>query len=443
MIALWAMLLVALAAPLELDTVLERVDAELPYLVAAEARVVEAEARLQAARGAFDPSVRGEGALGFGKDPRQIAQATVGGKTPVGFAWEAGWKVGLGDVPPDEYSAATDAGGAWVAKAKLPLLDGLGLGAERLDRDVAALGVDGANQDLANERLRWHLAATEAYWSWVGAGARLTIAEELLAMAESRAAGIAREVAAGSRARIELLDNERVLFERREKVAAARGYLAISAQKLSLYYRDADGAPRVPSDEELPGPPAGGPGERSVEADVEAAMARPGVLALELEVEALERTLRAQRNRVLPELGLVLEHTEPLASDQRETVAGASLDLPLLNRKDRGKRDQAEAKLAAARAKLQALRDGVRADVLSAHATAEAVGQRVVATEQARTRAEEVARLERRRFELGQGELFTLLLREEKVVQAQEKAIDAAVAARRVEAELRALTGRE
>ena len=85
---------------------------------------------------------------------------------------------------------------------------------------------------------------------------------------------------------------------------------------------------------------------------------------------------------------------------------------------------------------LRRLRDQANAEVRAAHAQLRAAERRVDLTDKGRARAEQVAAMERRRFELGSAELFTVLLREEKVAKARKAAVDAVLASRLAEAEL-------
>lgn len=434
------MLLFAHAAPLQLDEVLDAVDARIPTLAAAEAQLEVAEAKLLSKRGAFDPYLSAKASTYISKDPRQIVDTSVSGDTLLGVRWLVGYRAGLGQFPAYDGDAETYAGGEMVAGVDVPLLRGMWRGEARTDRDAATWRLRSEEQLLEATRIEVRLVASAKYWKWVGAIRKLEVDEELLRIAENRATVLQREVEAGSRARIHLLDNERVLLERQANVAESSAKAESAAYELSVYLRLADGQVTVPSADRAP--PITPPMPRSLEDDIGALSGRPDLVAMEHELKALDQEIRGARNGLLPDLSVSVAHAQPVRQAPAETIVGVSVSTSLVARKQRGDLNQLSSKSRAVESKLGGSRDKAIADVQAGHAELLGAIERSERLQDAAARSAEVAGMEARRFELGGSDLFDVLQREEKLAKARKQAIDAAVTARLVDARINALIGR-
>ncbi|MFT5460691.1 MAG: hypothetical protein ACI9K2_007211, partial [Myxococcota bacterium] len=179
-----------------------------------------------------------------------------------------------------------------------PLLEGLGLGAERAKLLDGRLGQQSAEASLDDKRIQVRRKAEEAWWKWVAAGASAQVALRQLELAVERDRALQVEVREGSRAPIEQLDNERVLYERRGKLALVEQKRDTAALVLSLWYRDADGLPVVPAPDQLPALAPPGLSERGLQADVASAEQRPDLRVLQAEVQRGEVAAARGRNLV-------------------------------------------------------------------------------------------------------------------------------------------------
>lgn len=427
MTGLWLVwsLITAAAAPVTLDEVLASADARAPVLAAAAAKVDEAEGKRLATRGAFDPVLGGK-LGGYALEyPRTVAEASLAVRTPLGPSLEGGWSLGDGAFPAYDGDRETGAQGElWIAAAA-PVLDGLGLGPERAAALVADAGVALAEADRDGARVSTRRKAAEAWWKWVAAGAKLTVEEELLAIALRRDAALAREVAEGARPRVEQLDNERVVLDRRAKVADATQDLEVAAQALSVWLRDADGRPRLPARDELPQLGVLEAGAAEGDASRAQVLTRPDLRAWDALIAAADVEVGRAANAMLPDLGVYGAALRDLADAQTELQAGATLKVPTLMRKERGERDRT----LALRARLEAQRaqaaDQAIAEWEAARAAVEATRQRVGWAERSESAATEVLALEERRFELGGGDLVQLLIREQNLAAARRSLVEA------------------
>ncbi len=417
----------AWAAP-SLDEVLSAVDARVPQLAAAEAKLREAEAKLLKSRGAFDPVLKGKIGRYGGKDPRDLGNVEVMVPTAFGPSVELGYSVGRGDFPPYDGDRETPEGGEWRVAAEFPLLDGLGLPEARAElwRARASVALAGAKQD--SERLKVRLKAAQAYWKWLSSVAKRQVEANLLDQAQDRDVALRRQVDEGTRARLDQVDNERALFQRRDALAQADLDVARSALVLSLWYRDAQARPIViEADEETRFETS----ERSVpalEQDLERVDLRPDLRSLDALLEAARVDRARAANALWPDLSLSGEAIRPLRPEEKpELFAGASVKLPVAMRKERGQKAQADAALEGLQERRRATFDGARAEVQAVRVALQTSWQRVGWTRDGEDRAAEVVRLERRRFELGGGDLFQLLARERNLATAQKDAIEAAL----------------
>ena len=437
---MWLLLFAsALAAPLTLDEVLDRVDERVPQLAAAEARLHEAEAKVLSKRGAFDPVLSGKGSVYTTKYPRSQLNTSLSAATPWGPSLELGWARGIGDFPAYDGQYETVENGELYGSLTVPLLDGLGYGKDRASVDGMRAAQAGKQAALVDVQRKLRLVAAKRYWAWVAACQALEVAERQLELAQKRNAAFQREVEVGSRAQLDLLDNERALLERQSELAYAQQKVHLSALDLSLLLRDGAGAPRVPARDEAPEHwPALMP-LPSEARDLTALSWRPdrSKLAAELQQATVEE--RRAQNGVLPKLNVSATSIQPLQDGEpTELVGGVSFEAPVAFRESVGERRAATARVAAAREELRALDDQIRVEIDGALETRRLAEVRADAARLAAQRAEQVLQMERRRFELGGSDLFKLLLREEYLGKAQKTAVEAEYALRVADAAVRA-----
>ena len=437
----WLLLPLAWGAELTLDDVLESVDERVPALSEAVQKQRAAEGKALASRGAFDPKLVGKGKA-YADDPydRNLLEGYLSARAPIGAELRAGWRYGVGDFPAYDGEYTGDQGEVFVG-GELDVLDGLLYGDDRVVRDVADAMLLSATADLDMKRVLARRKATESYWKWVAAGRALAVEQSILQLAEQRVGMLRRQQEEGSRPLFDVIDNERVLFERQEAVIANQQKLRVAGVELSLWWRDARGDPQVPGDDLLPPewPPL--PESSRLDEDLERSLGRPDVAAVQAVREAAEAERKRAGNARLPDLTVGGEVNQDPGYDKTELIGTVELGSSLLLRKERGSYDAAAAEVMRVEARLRGTRDRVRADVLAAHAVRDTAYDRVEAAKNASDRATEVVRLERRRMELGSTDLFQLLLREDKLEKARKNLVEAELQLRLAEAAVQAAVG--
>ena len=164
------LLLATALASVELTDVLDRVDARVPQLAAAQSEIEAAQAKLLGARGAFDPQLVGKGSAYGGKDPRSVLTTGVELDSILGVGGSVGYRRGTGDFPAYAGDDITGDAGEWVGRIEVPLLQGLGFGAERARLEGAARSVDVKEASRDAKRVELRAKASAAYWKWVADG---------------------------------------------------------------------------------------------------------------------------------------------------------------------------------------------------------------------------------------------------------------------------------
>lgn len=425
------------AAPLELGEVLSSAAERSPLVDRAAQELAKAEAARLGARGAYDLGWSASGlAVPVGEYDYLTAESGLTQLTPLwGAQLDAGYNLGVGAVPDYYGELATGPAGELSAGLTVPLLKDRAIDAERAALQAAGARVEAAEAIVDTARLVVTRDASLAYWRWVSAGQRLALAEELLQIAIARDAAIAARVVAGDLPEVDRLDNERIILERQARRAEAERGLVAAEQELSLYLRDEEGRPLVPSRDRLPeafpqpSPPAAG---AAAELAQQALQARPELAQLERALAEAEVNARLAENSLLPKLdvkGGVAQTLGPPGTtpDATEVKVGVAMGVPLQRREAQGKLDSARAEVLKLEADRRWLEDRVVAEVTRSLVAVETAYQRWEAT----TRSVELARqlevAEQARFALGDADLLRVYQREQIFADAVLAEVDASL----------------
>lgn len=416
---------------LTLNEVLQSVERHFPQLNAARAEQEAAQGEALSARGAFDPllRVRGSGvAAGYYRSGR--LDAVIEQPTPLwGTTLFAGYRLGLGSFPDYEGKQETNSGGELRAGVQIPLLRNGQSDRRRANIERAEQGRVIADKTL--EQQKWELMriASHRYFDWMAAHQRLAVARNLLAIAERRDAQFKRRLEQGDVSRIDRIDNQRIIEQRRGFLLSQQRAVENTSIELSLYMRGEDGkalerldgysAP----DFAAPRPP----NEAALSEDIARAVSvRPEIARFKAQSLQNDAELRFSRNQLLPGLDLTVGVSKDLGAGlyQRmptELEVGLSFDLPLLLRASRGK-------LAAIRRlDLQArfAEERIRADVKDAFSALRTAYERLKVVTEELALSSEVEQAERQKFEAGDSSLIFVNLREQTTAETALKKIEA------------------
>lgn len=408
--------------PLSLDEVLAASLRAFPGLLSTEQRKQVAEGEYQTAEGGFDTLVTSQNRWSVaGIYENQFND--VGIEQPTGL-WGAtffgGWRRGAGDYPVYEGKSQTADSGEARLGVKIPLWRNREIDSRRAKLQQAELGKLIANHDYDKALLDLRRLVSVRYWDWVMAGQRLKVADRLLQIAEQRDAGIRKRAAAGDIADFEALDNQRAILERRERRVAAQRLLEQSAIQLSLYWRDAEGQPQLPSSELLPdGFPSQEPALNldMAEAISTAQSLRPELKRLMLQKRQTETELELQNNQRAPGVDVSIMGAKDLGySSQKinrdELYMGLNIDIPLQQRAAGGRAQSAAANLQRLKWDQQLLEDRINNEIQDALSSIDAARKRVAISREQWRAAQKLEEGEQSRFELGDSTLLFVNLRE-------------------------------
>ncbi len=447
---------------LEVQSVVDSVQAALPTLVAVERERDAANAELLAAEGGFDPTLRARGTiLPVGYYRYGTVDVTVEQPTPlwgsslfVGYRFGGPLVQGSAGVPDYYGNLQTNTAGELRAGVSIPLLRNGWIDRRRASIQSRSQGVRMAEAELERARIDATRAATVRYWDWVSAGQKLEVARALLRVARERNDGLVIRANAGDLPRYEAQDNTRAVLSRESGVVGAQQALRRAAIELALFYRDREAQPIVPADASLPrtmpSPDAAYTLAASEPAREAAAIAaRPELRRF----EALRAQARVEvdlaNNQLLPQVDLVGQVSQDLGasfstSDSRgrpEVSAGVTIEVPIVMRQQFGRLRAAEAALARIDAQRAFARDRVVADVRDAVAALRAALERAEITEREVQVATQVEQAERERFRQGDSNVFLVNQREQARAEAEVRRVDAIADWLRARAAFRAAIG--
>jgi outer membrane protein TolC len=414
---------------IHVEDVIASVRERYPLLLSALADRDIAEADVLSAEGRFDLTLRSRfdsDSLGYYSNRRFDAWI----EQPLssqGMSLYSGYRVGDGEFASYDGKLETRSLGEFRAGFRLPLLRDRSIDSRRGELAKARIGRKLADLSVDQQRLAVLNTAISRYWTWVALGHRLTATRSVLEIAEVRQKLLEEGVSAGQLPRIEAVDNERAILQRRSTAVEAERAFQQSAIELSLFYRDSGGTPVVAALEQVPSrfPEPTVNGAPDLTADIGLALERrPEIARLKSQSDQNEVDVRLARNSAKPAVDVVAGFFSESGSGPQvlrgpqEFRAGLSFEFPLRNRTARGKQAAAEAKARQIEIRLGFLRDQVTAEVRDAASAVAAARARLELLGEEVRVSRELEEAERTRFELGEGTLFMLNIREQATLDA-------------------------
>lgn len=420
---------------LSLPELVRSVEARFPAILAAFQDRRVAEADRTSADGGFDPSWRTTGTvIPLGGYPAQRVDTLVEQPLPFwGTSVFAGYRIGLGDYPSYDGKLETNRYGEVRVGARVNLWRDGPFDRRRANIERAERGIDVAARSFDQQRIDAVRLASFRYWDWVAAGKRLALARDWLDLALVRDAGLLRRVETGDVPAFEQQENQRVILQRRAQAVTAKRALEQAAIELSLFLRTESGAPVLPEPSRLPvkivDPTPLSPAR--VEADERAALEkRPELERLEAQKKQAEVERRWAANQRRPAIDVLVVGSQDIGpgdSKRAKPVLEATIavDIPILTRVATGRERAASAQMARIDAQARLQRDRILADVRDAASALVAAEERVVIAGSELDVARALSRQELKRFDLGEGTLLLVNLREQAALEAALRQIDA------------------
>lgn len=435
--------------PLTLEDVLRSSARSAPQIIEALARVRQAEGRSLTAEGAFDTvfDIDGQTRLTSFYDGTEVEGRATRPFTNNGGYVYGSYQVSRGRFPIYEDQNYTNQLGQFKVGGLYSLLRDRVIDERRTRRNVAGKDIDVARFEAEMVAIGVQRRAVDAYQNWVAAGFRLQAYRDLLALAERRRSGIARQITLGARPEILLTENDQNLVRRRGLVARAEQDFASAANALSLYLRDEAGTPITVNSERLPTDAKALTGLAGVNRAV-APTARPDYQTVLNRIDQATARLMLAENDLSPRLDLRGEMSKDFgrigpggrSRTPFEAIVGFRFTVPLQNRAAKGRIAEAQAEISALDQRSRFLRDQIAVEVEGIVIAVTGAERLAAIAEQERSLADRLAAAERREFELGAADFFLVNQREETANDARVRLIDAQARIASARAELAAAT---
>ena len=408
-----------------------------PGWMSAVAEVDRAEGERESAMGAFDVQTMLTGqAAPLGSWRKGASATSIGQTLPV---WgrpnlEIGYRYGE-DFPSWSGDKSTSSLGEVRAKASFALAKDLWIDPARAALLQSERGIEAANAQLDEVRLKLAENATKAYWAWVAAGHLTQIEEELLRAAEIRQRALERKAESGAIPEITLTENRRLVFSRRSLVVEARQNWQSLSYELSFYLRDPMGEMVMPREDELPAVGDSSLPDMPLSEAEQLTKSRPEIRAFDALLEKYRVQQQLAENQMLPSVDTSVSLSQDLGdestigleqtSNRTEVFLGVRMSLPVQRRAAKGKSQQARAEYQMLLQKRRQSQDRLLLSVRNSFQLVVAAKRSVELADDARKAAEAVTEAEQRRFEEGQSDLLAVNLREQTTASETRKWIRA------------------
>jgi outer membrane protein TolC len=420
---------------LTLEQVLESVDKHYPPLLAALQDRVIANADVLVAESRFDLSLKAgwEGDY-LGYYENQVFKSAVEQPTQFqGMSFYSGYNIGRGSFASYDGKNQTDEGGEYKAGLRAPLLRDRAIDTRRADLQKALAGRRIADLGVDQQRLTILQLATRRYYDWAAAGRRYQIARDVLQVAETRDKQLKATADAGQIPRVDVTDNVRAIITRKGQVVEALRGVQLAAIELSLFYRDDRGEPVLPPESMLPPemPAMRELSEERMKEDIELAIRRrPEIQRFAAQRSQVEIDRKLAENQLQPNVDFSLVYSRLLGDrvvrrGPDDLIASLTFDLPFQRRAAKGRTNSALARIEQFDQRERFARDQVTAEVRDAYSALLAAYQRAQLLKQEVQVAQELELAERQKFQLGDGTLFLVNLREQATFDTAVREISA------------------
>lgn len=430
-----AALPLAAQEPLRLEDVLDSVDRHYPPLLAALQDRVLASADVLVATGRFDLSIKSgyEGDY-LGKYRNDVYRTGLEQATQFqGMTYFAGYQLGRGEFASYDGKLQTDLGGEYKAGVKLPLFRDRAIDARRAELQKALIGRRIADLGVDQQRLVILQLATRRYYEWLAAGQRYNVARAVLQVAEQRDGQLREAVRLGQIPAVDVTDNQRAILTRRALLIEAERALQQAAIELSLFYRDASGSPVLPAVNRLPSsfPAPREVDEQRLNDDIELALKRrPEIRRFREQRNQVEVDRKLAQNQLLPNVDVSVSFSSQLGGRRvgrgpNDLIAALVFDLPAQRRVAKGRDLAALARIEQFDQRERFARDQVEAEVRDAYSALKTAYDRARVLREEVEVARQLEVAERVRFELGEGNLFLVNLREQATYETELREVAA------------------
>lgn len=392
-----------------------------PLIEEAELKKSAAAEEIRSTKGAFDHKF-------ILKSRHQIEdkydnsyfEAIINKQTPYkGLNLFAGHRQGNGTFAAYDGKYNTSSVGEIFAGLSFPLLRNFSTDLFRTELEASELKKQIAAAEIELKKFIYVHKGFSTLYKWLYTRKKVSIRENVLNIAVERQTMLEKKFKAGDIEELKLEDNKRSIDKRKVELAQAKIELEEAKNLLSLYYRDHEGVPKLPNDENLV------LDESLLPFNYNEAIKLPQEIILDKEIEFLNSYQNFWRQSKLPGLNFEILGARDIGSntpyDADRLQVGIKFDLPLENRKATGKSSAHEYKIRSLMKQREYLKQDIKQfmdySVRAIKITSESWSY--ITSELNRTL--QIEKAERLKFMQGSSDLYIVALREQDSAEANIK----------------------
>lgn len=434
---------------LNLQNVLDSTKQNFPGTNIAELERQQSELQIQSTQGAFDPVLKSSVFRNWSDQyPHSFLEMKVEQPTTLyGAKLYGAYRNSDGLFAPYDEKYKTGTSGEVSTGIEVPLLKGGWTDERRLRIKNAELGFKGTEALTRAQILEILQQAGIRYWDWVGSGRKLIIAKEMLEIAVKRDKAIQYRVDHGDAAKIDLVENQRmVAFREAFEKSALIDFQKASIQ-LSFYFRNSDRNPILPTEQQVPSETHDEPPLAIIEnSNQESTVMHPLVLSQQFKLSQSMQEESLAKNNLLPSLNADFS----LAKDYGQTSSltrstelrfQLKFEMPLFLRTDRAKLSTARISVQRAEDHLRLTTDRIRNNQNEINQSLNLLRSRLEINKKELELAQKMEIAEKARFEQGDSNLFMLNAREQTTAEAKLKIIETKIEIQKTLVSKKALDG--
>lgn len=418
---------------LTLHKVLHRVNLYYPKIKIARLEITKAQSTHLSALGKFDPSLdastRSQPAGGYINNygDTQLTVPTLYN----GVKLFAGYRNGNGNWPIYYQNYLTNSGGEYRAGLSLPLLRDRLIDKERTNLLTTAESIEMKIHDAEAVKIKIYQETIKAYWQWVEAGWQLKTFRHLLELAKKRQHAIEQQANQGDLPKLAITENLQQIVQREQLLNQGRMIFEQAGINLSLYYRDAQGNPLIPTESNLPSQVLNNP--RQLSPGLSQLTQHPSLKRLQNYSRIIRLKRDLAQNELLPNLDATAYTFKqngtggyPLLIPEAAFV-GVSFKFPVLRREAKGNLIRTQSELYQIRAEKKLLYDQLKNELTNLYIGIRRIQQQVAFLKKEYHLALKVQHGETQKFHAGDSTLFLVNQREQVTTQVQLNWINAQV----------------
>lgn len=428
--------------PVTAEKVLQSILSNHPKLLELEAKSGQRLQDMAYAEAAFDIQLEQDTALrasGY-YSGNYLSQRVV---NPLGTAnakFKAEYRIGNGDFPYYEREYETLSGGEVNIGFAMSLLKNRETDKKRMAIEDTRVGLAQWDAEAALSLNELVYNGLSAYLDWYESHLNEQIYAALVEATKRRGDAIDTRVREGDLARITQTEFEVTVMHRELALQAARRKAAQAREKLTYYYRDSQFQPvesealtEVPDNIIWPWQTA-----TVNPSSLTALIPRhPALKSLQAERQLARNKYRLAENALLPTLDIEAKVARDIGNGPEnltgtETKVGLQFSMPLGRRQAKAEASKASLKLREIDAVIQATEDALKRD-MAVGLQALQYGKTMLELQQKQASlTEALFSQERKRFEMGDSDLFLLNSRESQAISARLDAVKAEIEVMRV-----------